>query len=127
MNKINLFTKAVITAALVFVISVSASAHAPINQAANSSLPTVLEKVTPSIVNITVQKEIPTTPFSQPQATPDNKPATQLIGIGSGVIIDADKGLIVTNWSGRRSYCPKFNLCGLIPSSLCNGGYTNTL
>lgn len=61
------------------------------------SLSVMLSKVTPSVVNIAVEKLIPKSvnPF-QPETEQDLTP-TKVLGVGSGVIIDAKKGYIVTN------------------------------
>lgn len=62
-----------------------------------SSLSPMLSKTTPSVVNITVEKLIPkpVNPF-QPEIDQDLTP-TKVLGVGSGVIIDAQRGYIVTN------------------------------
>jgi len=78
-----------------------ASAHMPskVDGKTIPSLSPMLSKVTPAIVNITVEKVSPANadnPFSPPQ--PGKPHARQYgIGVGSGVIINAKKGLIVTN------------------------------
>ncbi|MBT8506420.1 endopeptidase, partial [Coxiella-like endosymbiont of Rhipicephalus sanguineus] len=62
-----------------------------------SSLAPMLSKATPSLVNIAVEKLIPkpVNPF-QPETEQDLTP-TKVLGVSSGVIIDARKGYIVTN------------------------------
>ncbi|WP_100622838.1 Do family serine endopeptidase [Candidatus Coxiella mudrowiae] len=62
-----------------------------------SSLAPMLSKATPSLVNIAVEKLIPkpVNPF-QPETEQDLTP-TKVLGVSSGVIIDAQKGYIVTN------------------------------
>ncbi|WP_304985810.1 Do family serine endopeptidase [Coxiella-like endosymbiont] len=62
-----------------------------------SSLSSMLSKATPSVVNIAVEKLIPkpVNPF-QPETDQDLTP-TKVLGVGSGVIIDAKKGYIITN------------------------------
>ncbi len=58
------------------------------------SLSPMLEKVTPAIVKLTIAKANVSEPFQT-----DNKPQSnkQEVGLGSGVIVDADHGIIVTN------------------------------
>ena len=68
-----------------------------INGKAIPSLSLMLSKTTPSVVNISVEKLIPkpVNPF-QPEIEQDLTP-TKVLGVGSGVIIDAQNGYIVTN------------------------------
>lgn len=62
-----------------------------------SSLAPMLSKATPSVVNIAVEKLIPKPINSfQPETEQDLTP-TKVLGVSSGVIIDAQKGYIVTN------------------------------
>ncbi len=56
------------------------------------SLAPMLDKVTPAIVKITTEKEPPLAPFDE-----NPQPRRQEVGMGSGVIVDAQQGLIVTN------------------------------
>src|SRR3989338_430973 len=60
------------------------------------SLAPMLSHVTPSVGNIAVEKVLPqnSNPL-QPQL--DQLPPTKVVGVGSGVIIDAKKGYVVTN------------------------------
>ncbi len=62
-----------------------------------ASLAPMLEKTTPAVVNISVEKEIqdPKIEMSNPMA-PIKRPLKILAG-GSGVIMDTEKGYIVTN------------------------------
>jgi serine protease DegQ len=94
----------VITAA--FVAASSASAHAGIPFFSKDEMPSLapmLEDTTPAIVSIAVkgtqpsQQEVPEM-FKYFFGTPNNQAQERPFrGLGSGVIIDADKGYIVTN------------------------------
>lgn len=84
--------------AFVFIIfSLNGYAHAAVNSNGSpvAGLAPMLAKVTPAVVNITVEKSIPTRPFSK--ARLEHKPSHKFIGVGSGVIYNAKKGLIITN------------------------------
>lgn len=73
---------------LILIISITTIAHN------NSNISLMLEKTTPAIVNIQVEKILP------PNIAIDNKHGQQdkhMFELGSGVILDSDKGLIVTN------------------------------
>ena len=59
--------------------------------AINANITNMLKRVTPSVVNIAVQHD---TPFPQ---LPAGHPAMKTGSLGSGVIIDAKRGLIITN------------------------------
>lgn len=56
------------------------------------SLAPMLDKVTPSVVKITTEKEHFPAPFDENKTPPSAE-----VGLGSGVIVDAHEGLIVTN------------------------------
>ncbi len=89
----------------------STSAFAAIPSAQFPSLAPMLKQVMPSVVNIAIQGELP--PFAQapekrdsgrPNQPNDNQDGPQEPGrprkfasLGSGVIMDAEKGLIITN------------------------------
>lgn len=62
-----------------------------------TSIAPMLEKITPAVVNIAVEKEVPqvANPFDE-HVTPRKRPK-DYSGVGSGIIIDAEQGLIVTN------------------------------
>jgi len=81
------------------VISSCIFAHAPAASAQDSqTLATVLQKVMPAIVNVSVEKTTLTDLNKLiPTNDKDTKVPVQTIGVGSGVIFDANKGLIVTN------------------------------
>lgn len=73
------------------------TAHNPPITSNSSSLAPMLERVTPCVVNITVEKKVPAFILHQ---LPPNLPKDALprnLAIGSGVIFDAEKGLIITN------------------------------
>lgn len=74
----------------------SAFAEMPALANMQNSMADMLEKTTPTVVNISVEKEIaaPVEKYN-PNATP-RPPLKSLVG-GSGVIIDAKKGYIATN------------------------------
>jgi Do/DeqQ family serine protease len=77
-----------------------ASAHVPIMMTSNGtpSLAPMLSKVTPAVVNITVEKTVPAAGANNPFAPPAaKKPPLRGVAVGSGVIFDAKHGLIVTN------------------------------
>ncbi|HLD84781.1 MAG TPA: endopeptidase, partial [Coxiellaceae bacterium] len=82
-------------------ISISIVAHAPAVVTATgntNTLAPMLKKVMPAIVNISVEK-VTMTDLSK--LIPNDADATKIplktFGVGSGVIFDAVKGLIVTN------------------------------
>src|SRR3990167_2143648 len=74
-------------------------AHIPTTMVSQqSSLAPMLEKVTPAIVNIAVEKMVLTNLNDLiPTKDNDTKVPIKTYGVGSGVIFDAKKGLIVTN------------------------------
>lgn len=82
-----------ILASLIFILfaPIASYAHVPvsINGAKMPSLAPMLSHVTPAVVNITVEK------IEKP--TKKHRNARKVIGVGSGVIINAKKGYIVTN------------------------------
>jgi Do/DeqQ family serine protease len=74
-------------------------AHLPSNieNASVPSLAPMLSQATPAVVNIAVEKVIqPAVNPLQPDADNAMQP-TKVVGVGSGVIINADKGYIITN------------------------------
>ncbi len=68
--------------------SFSSFAHLP----SNISMAPMLAIATPAVVNIAVEKSLPNT-----DENALNSPPRKAFGVGSGVIFDAKKGLIVTN------------------------------
>lgn len=72
-------------------ISCWASAAPQANSPAYSLAP-MLGKVTPAVVKITIAKSPPALPFDVNKAPPSEE-----VGLGSGVVVDAKQGLIITN------------------------------
>ncbi len=97
MNRMKLYIGLFALAAIITAPIVS-FAHTPaiVNNKPAASLAPMLTKVTPAVVNITVAKTTPKQPF-QPPALQAKKKHTAQIAVGSGVIINAKTGLIVTN------------------------------
>lgn len=79
------------------------AADVPTNMGITSNnLPNMLQKVMPGVVNISAQGEInpladPTILQNTPNVNPQDLRPRQFESLGSGVIIDAAKGYIVTN------------------------------
>ena len=88
-----------IFAGLPLLLPVSSYAHLPsaVEGKAMPSLAPMLNKTTPSVVNIAVEKLIPQTPNPLQPETDQNSMPVKVLGVGSGVIIDAQKCYIVTN------------------------------
>ena len=85
------------TFGLILTIPVLCLAHTPV--VSNQNVPTLapmLAKVTPAIVNIAVEKVIPQQ-IDLSSSDQLEKKSDKVFGVGSGVIIDAKEGLIVTN------------------------------
>lgn len=61
------------------------------------SLASMLSKATPSVVNVAVEKLIPPTSDPLYPEADQKLGLTKVLGVGSGVIIDAKKGYVVTN------------------------------
>ena len=69
---------------------------AAVNKAATPSLAPMLKRVTPAIVNIAVEKNV--NPGNLPISKQDlSKLPSKMLGVGSGIIINAKSGLIITN------------------------------
>lgn len=64
-------------------------AHLPAAPTQNSLSP-MIEKATPAVVNITVER------LASPMK-PNQMAPTKIVGVGSGVILDSKKGYVVTN------------------------------
>lgn len=62
----------------------------------NQTIAPMLANVTPTVVNIFVKKEVSIPDFFTDQET-NHPPKLKGVGIGSGVIINAKQGLIITN------------------------------
>ena len=75
----------------------SAQGMASENKSPIPSLAPMLKKVTPAIVNIAVEKVIAQKPSHDSHHDPLSPNLKKTIGVGSGIIIDAEHGLIVTN------------------------------
>ncbi len=69
------------------------SATPPVNNPTYSLAP-MLEKITPAVVKINTEKD---TNLAPPFQQENKTPSAPAMGIGSGVIVDAAQGLIVTN------------------------------
>lgn len=68
------------------------------SQLVEPSLAAMLQKVMPSVVNISAQGEIPQSPaLSQPSERATPRPPRKFESMGSGVIVDAEHGYILTN------------------------------
>ncbi|WP_448549713.1 Do family serine endopeptidase [Thalassotalea fusca] len=105
MNKISLALSTVLLSSTLAFSSAPAYANLPysVNGQALPSLAPMLEKVTPAVVLISVKGTHEVQNRRVPEAfryffgTPRSTPERPFQGLGSGVIIDADKGYIVTN------------------------------
>ena len=88
---------ALATLSTVLMLPIAANAHAHTSTQSLNSLAPMLSKVTPAVVSISVEKSIPkpSNP-DQPEAVQAPAP-TKVLGVGSGVIVDAKKGYIITN------------------------------
>jgi serine protease Do len=94
LNKLAFFSLA---SSLILMPFTASFATSIISSTANASIAPMLKKATPDVVNITVEEKTPGYILKQ---LPPNLPKSALprnIAIGSGVIFDAHKGLIVTN------------------------------
>ncbi len=87
------------TLLILFLISSITFAHVPstINGKPIPTLAPMLKKVTPAIVNIMVDKKIPPAILNEAMRSGKKKVPLHEITIGSGVIINAKRGLIITN------------------------------
>lgn len=96
---------------VVFAISAVGPARAtlPVNEDGLPTLAPLIDDVTPAVVNISVSSAAPAQQnpllqdpffrrfFDQPFRAPDQEPRRQARGAGSGVIIDAEQGHVLTN------------------------------
>ncbi len=82
------FFRSRVLVCLIF-IPLLAHAHIPLE---TSSLAPMLAKVMPTVVNITVEKNNPPLADNTPDTT-----SPKSVGVGSGIIFDAQHGLLVTN------------------------------
>ncbi|WP_267256802.1 Do family serine endopeptidase [Coxiella endosymbiont of Ornithodoros maritimus] len=99
MKKLSKIIFSSIFAGLPLLLPVSSYPHLPsvVEGKAMPSLAPMLNKTTPSVVNISVEKLIPQTPNPLQPETDQNSTPTKVLGVGSGVIINTQKGYIVTN------------------------------
>ena len=105
--------KSILVAAVAALSIVPASARAPFldEQRGVLTLAPMLEKVTPAVVNISVATSVAgqenpllRDPFFRRYfGLPDATPRHELTAAGSGVIIDAEKGYVVTNHHVARN------------------------
>ncbi|MCH9770748.1 MAG: Do family serine endopeptidase [Gammaproteobacteria bacterium] len=65
--------------------------------AAKDSLANVVNQVTPAVVKITVERKLPINPFHDSRKDRLERLHHKLVALGSGVIINAKQGYIVTN------------------------------
>lgn len=74
-------------------------AHLPssVESGAVPSLAPMLQQTAPAVVNIAVEKVIPPTVNPLKPDADNATPPTKIVGVGSGVIIDAEQGYIATN------------------------------
>ncbi len=74
-------------------------AHIPTNGGITPTLAPMLAKITPAVVNIAVERIIPPNELPIDPQSPHGRPQLpqRNFGVGSGVIIDEQHGLIVTN------------------------------
>jgi serine protease Do len=70
--------------------------HPPLDKEISTSMAPMLAKVMPAVVNVSVLGELPATPGKTPTAN-NVKMNPRFKSAGSGVIVDAEKGYIVTN------------------------------
>jgi len=87
-----------VLALLMMMLPMMSMAHLPtmIQGKITPSLAPILKKITPAIVNIVVDKKAPLTLQEAAERIKKKKPLHE-ITVGSGVIINAKQGLIVTN------------------------------
>jgi len=78
-----------------FQVLASTSTDVPSQQQVLPSLAPMLEKVLPAVVSVQVERKVPEAGPEAPN--PLGKPPRGLGGLGSGVIIDAKNGYILTN------------------------------
>ncbi len=112
MKKIGLLTSSLILALTTLSLAPSSYAALPAEQNGQPlpSISGILKAVTPSVVNIAAQGEIapPENPFAEPNTpagrnSPYRLRPRQFESIGSGVVIDAANGYVLTNAHVLRS------------------------
>ena len=102
MNRLSRIILKSIVATLPLTLPLSIYAYLPSSTEGKvlSSLAPMLSQTTPSVVNIAVEKLIPkpiNPTATESEADQDTTP-TQVLDVGSGVIVDAKSGYIVTNF-----------------------------
>jgi Do/DeqQ family serine protease len=108
MNKLSVLATSILLSGTIAVASLPAQANLPfsVNGQQMPSLAPMLEKVTPGVVLISVtgthveKSKVPDAFkffFGNPNQNQNQSREREFRGLGSGVIIDADKGYIVTN------------------------------
>lgn len=95
----NFFTKTILLSSLLITLFHPSIGHAtpaetPESAPLTQSLSDILSETMPAVVNVTVMGEIPVKTSQKPNMPPSSK---QFHEMGSGVIIDAKEGYIVTN------------------------------
>ena len=88
------------TACLTILLCLGIAAHATPNatvNANNTSLAPILHKVLPAVVNIAVRGELPPTLVLNKRNQENIGMIPKFEGVGSGVIVNAEKGYILTN------------------------------
>lgn len=97
----NMLFRIILTVASITLLPLVGYAHLPATSDGKpvTSLAPMLSKVTPAVVNIAVEKIIPPQQASSLKQQKQHAflPPTKVIGVGSGVIMDAKKGYIITN------------------------------
>jgi len=78
-------------------VQASTSTDVPSQQQALPSLAPMLEKVLPAVVSVQVERSAPVAGSDAPNPLGRNGPPRATGGLGSGVIIDAKNGYILTN------------------------------
>lgn len=91
-NSLVFWVAAAFNSVLLFAPLSSQADAAPQSNNSTYSLAPMLDKVTPAIVKITTEKSPAPQPFDENKAPPSVE-----VGLGSGVIVDAKQGLIITN------------------------------
>lgn len=91
-NSLVFWVAAAFNSVLLFAPLCSQADAAPQSNNPAYSLAPMLDKVTPAIVKITTEKSPAPQPFDENKAPPSVE-----VGLGSGVIVDAKQGLIITN------------------------------
>lgn len=91
--------KKILISSFIIIFSLHSIAQIPAQSQGQTltSIAPMLEKITPAVVNIAVEKEVPQMPDPLEERPNPRKQPKDYSGVGSGIIIDAEQGLIVTN------------------------------